>query len=70
MNELLSDLALKAQGYQQLHESGQLSDADFKELINDLQIEQTIQNSAAEDEQTQMYHQILMGALAIAEALG
>ena len=65
----IADLALKAQGYQQLHERGELSDEDFKELINDLNIEQSIQETAAEDEQTQMYHQILMGALMIAEAL-
>jgi hypothetical protein len=65
----LADLALKAQGYQQLHESGELSDEDFKELVNDLNIEQSIEKTAAEDEQTQLYHQILMGALMIAEAL-
>ena len=65
----IADLALKAQGYQQLHESGELSDEDFKELVNDLNIEQSIEETAAEDEQTQLYHQILMGALMIAEAL-
>ena len=65
----LADLAIQAQGYQELHEKGELSDEDFKELVNDLQIEQTIADTAAEDEQTQMYHQILMGVLTIAEAL-
>lgn len=66
----IADLAIQAQGYQQLHAKGELSDEDFKELVGDLNIEQSIQESVAEDEQIQLYHQILMGVLMAAEALG
>jgi hypothetical protein len=65
----LYDLATQAQNYQKLHEEGQLSDADFVELINDLNIVGNINANADVEDQDQEYHAILMDALSLAQAL-
>lgn len=65
----LVDLAIQAQGYQKLYESGQLSAADYKELIHDMNIFEQIDATANQLETDVQYHTILMGALRLAEAL-
>ena len=65
----IQDLAIQAQGYQQLYNEGQLSAEDYKELINDMNIVERIDANADQLAQNDEYHAILMGALQLAEAL-
>jgi hypothetical protein len=65
----IQDLAIQAQGYQQLYNEGQLSAEDYKELINDMNIVARIDANADQLAQNDEYHAILMGALQLAEAL-
>jgi hypothetical protein len=65
----LQDLAIQAQGYQQLYNEGKLSAEDYKELVNDLNIVGQIDANADQLAQNDEYHAILMGALQLAEAL-
>jgi hypothetical protein len=63
----LQDVAFYAQQYRQQYETGQLSDNEYKELINDLNIMGHI-NAAADDlTQNQEAYQILMGAISLAQ---
>lgn len=65
----IQDLAIQAQGYQQLYETGQLTATEFKELVNDMNIVGQINADAEQLETNDEYHAILMGALQLAEAL-
>ena len=65
----LREMAMLANQYQQAYQAGQLSAADFKELINDLNIAQNIENSASELEEDVMYRQVLIGAFQLASAI-
>ena len=55
--------------YQQQHQAGLLSDAEFKELINDLNIMETIENSSMEMKLKQDYQELLAGAVNIVKNL-
>jgi hypothetical protein len=63
------DLALQVQAIQQQYAAGQLSPQDFKELINDMNLVNTINENAATFEMEQEARAIILGALQIASAI-
>ena len=65
----IQDLAIQAQGYQQLYNEGQLTADEYKELINDMNIVGRINADAEQLAVNDEYHAILMGAIQLAEAL-
>ena len=65
----IQDLAIQAQGYQQLYNEGQLTAEDYKELINDMNIVARIDANSDQLVENDEYHAILMGAIQLAEAL-
>jgi|APCry1669189534_1035231.scaffolds.fasta_scaffold44061_2 hypothetical protein len=66
----IQQLAALAQQYQEAYQSGQLSPQDYKELVENLNIAGNIEANAEELQQDQMCYQILMGAVALAQAAG
>ena len=66
---ILQDLAGQADTYRQQYQSGQISPSDYKELIGDLNIAQSIQGESLELQEDIAYYNILMTALQIAEAI-
>jgi hypothetical protein len=68
MSNLL-EVAQLAQSYQQQYELGQLSAADFKELINDLNVIGKMNENASALERNQDIYQILTAAIQLAESL-
>jgi polyhydroxyalkanoate synthesis regulator phasin len=65
----IQDLAIQAQGYQELYNQGKLTAEEYKELVNDMNIVGQINADSEQLEQNDQYHAILMGALQLAEAL-
>jgi hypothetical protein len=65
----IQDLAIQAQGYQQLYHEGQLTADEYKELINDMNIVARIDANADQLAQNDEYHAILMGAIQLAQVL-
>jgi hypothetical protein len=65
----IHSMAAQVQIYQQQHQAGLLSDAEFKELINDLNIMETIDNSTMEMKLKQDYQELLAGAVNIVKNL-
>jgi len=65
----IQDLAIQAQGYQQLYNEGQLTAEDYKELINDMNIVARIDANSDQLVENDEYHAILMGAIQLAQAL-
>lgn len=65
----LQELANLAQQYQFAYQNGQISGADYKEIINDLGVAQHIQQTADELSEDIMYRQILMVAFQVASAI-
>jgi len=65
----IQDLAIQAQGYQQLYKDGQITADEYKELVNDMNIVGRINANAEQLETNDEYHAILMAALQLAEAL-
>ena len=68
MSNLL-EVAQLAQSYQQQYELGQLSAADFKELINDLNVIGKMNENASALERNQDIYNILVAAVNLAGAL-
>jgi hypothetical protein len=68
MSQIL-EVAQLAQSYQQAYESGQLAPADYKQLIEDLNIAGHINAAADELDQNQEAYQILMGAIQLASMI-
>jgi len=68
MNDLLQ-VAQLAQSYQQQYELGQLSAADFKELINDLNVVGRINENAAALQRNQEIYNILVAAVELAGSI-
>lgn len=68
MNQL-QQLAEMAKNYKQKYQNGEISSDDYKELINDLNISQQIQDSASELQDDITYREILLGALKLAETI-
>ena len=65
----IQDLAIQAQGYQQLYNEGQLTVDEYKELINDMNIVARIDANSDQLVENDEYHAILMGAIQLAQAL-
>ena len=65
----LQQLAEMAKNYKQKYQNGEISSDDYKELINDLNISQQIQDSASELQDDITYREILLGALKLAETI-
>ena len=65
----LQDLASLANSYKQQYEAGQLSAADYKELIGDLGITEAIQNTASDLEEDIMAQQVLNACITLASAI-
>ena len=65
----LRDLASQAQSYQQSYENGSITAAEYKELIEDLNIAGHIEATTESLGEDIMYRQILMGALQVASAI-
>lgn len=65
----IHSMAAQVQIYQQQHQAGLLSDAEFKELINDLNIMETIESSSMEMKLKQDYQELLAGAVNIVKNL-
>jgi len=65
----LQQLAEMAKNYKQKYQNGEISSDDYKELINDLNVSQQIQDSASELQDDITYREILLGALKLAETI-
>lgn len=68
MSNLL-EVAQLAQSYQQQYELGQLSAADFKELINDLNVVGKMNENADALQRNQDVYNILVAAVNLAGAI-
>jgi hypothetical protein len=62
-------MAAQVQVYQQQHQAGLITDAEFKELINDLNIMETIESSSMEMKLKQDYQELLAGAVNVVKNL-
>jgi hypothetical protein len=65
----LFEAAQLAQSYTQAYQTGQLLPADYKQLIEDLNIAGQINANADQLDQNQEAYQILMGAIQIASMI-
>ena len=69
MNEQLQQLATLAQQYQQALQSGQISPADYKELVGNLNLAEQVNQQADDLAEDIMARQVIMGALQVASAI-
>jgi hypothetical protein len=65
----IRDIAIQAQEYQNQYNAGQLSAADFKELVEDLNIQGQIDANADEYQMDQEAREVLMGVIQIVSAI-
>jgi len=65
----LQDITALAQDYQAQYNAGSLSAAEFKELVEDLQLVKHIEQTAAELATDEEARAVLMGIVQIAGAL-
>ena len=65
----IRDLAIQAQEYQNQYNAGNLSAADFKELVEDLNIAGNIDANAEDFQQDQEGREVLMGVIQIVSAI-
>ena len=63
------ELAIKAQDLKQMFESGNLSREEFKELINDMIVVETINNDALHLEENLTTRKIIVGVIDFASLL-
>jgi polyhydroxyalkanoate synthesis regulator phasin len=63
------ELAIKAQDLKQMFESGDLSKEEFKELVDDLIVTQTINNAALQLDENIATRQIIVGIIDFASML-
>jgi polyhydroxyalkanoate synthesis regulator phasin len=63
------ELAVKAQDLKQMFESGNLSREEFKELVNDMIVVETINNDALELEENLTTRKIIVGVIDFASLL-
>ena len=63
------ELAIKAQELQNMFNSGQFSESEFKELVNDLIVQESINNAAMELEENITYRNIIVGVINVASAI-
>ena len=69
MNQMLQQLAELAHTYQQQYSAGQLTANEYKELINDLNLSNQINQTAEDLNEDLVARQIILGALQLASAL-
>ena len=69
MNDFLQQLAGLAQQYQQAYQAGQISGDEYKELINNMNLSEQVNQQASDLEQDIFARQVIMGALQLASAL-
>jgi hypothetical protein len=62
-------LAEQVQQIQQAYQSGQISPAEYKELINNMNLIQTIDSNASTFKQEQEARAIILGAIQLASAI-
>jgi hypothetical protein len=62
-------LAEQVQQIQQAYQSGQISPAEYKELINNMNLVETINSNAATFEQEKEARAIILGAIQLAGAI-
>jgi hypothetical protein len=65
----IRDIAMQAQEYQNQYNAGQLSAADFKELVEDLNIQSNIDANADEFEMDQEAREVLLNVVQIVSAI-
>lgn len=65
----IRDIAIQAQEYQNQYNAGQLSAADFKELVEDLNIQSNIDANADEFEMDQEARAVLLNVVQIVSAI-
>jgi polyhydroxyalkanoate synthesis regulator phasin len=63
------ELAIKAQDLKQMFESGDLSKEEFKELIDDMIVSETINNAALQLEENIATREIIVGVIDFASML-
>ena len=63
------ELAIKAQDLKQMFESGDLSKEEFKELVDDLIVTQTINNAALQLEENIATREIIVAVIDFASML-
>lgn len=63
------ELAIKAQDLKKMFEDGQLSKEEFKELVDNLIVTQTINNAALELDENIATRQIVVGVIEFASLL-
>ena len=63
------ELAVKAQNLKQMFESGNLSREEFKELVNDMIVVETINNDALQLEENIATREIIVGVIDFASML-
>ena len=63
------ELAVKAQDLKQMFESGNLTREEFKELINDIIVVETINNDALQLEENLTTRKIIVGVIDFASLL-
>ena len=63
------ELAVKAQDLKQMFESGNLSREEFKELVNDMIVVETINNDALHLEENLTTRKIIVGVIDFASLL-
>lgn len=63
------ELAIKAQELQNMYNSGQFTESEFKELVNDLIVQESINNAAMELEENITYRNIIVGVINVASAI-
>jgi polyhydroxyalkanoate synthesis regulator phasin len=63
------ELAIRAQDLKQMFESGDLSKEEFKELVDDLIVTQTINNAALQLDENIATRQIIVGIIDFASVL-
>jgi hypothetical protein len=65
----IRDIAIQAQEYQNQYNAGQLSASDFKELVEDLNIQGNIDANADEFQLDQEAREVLMGVIQVVSAI-
>ena len=63
------ELAIKAQDLKQMFESGNLTREEFKELVNDMIVVETINNDALQLEENLTTREIIVGVINFASVL-
>jgi len=66
----LQELAQQADTYKQQYDAGQLSADEFKELVDDIQIQQSVAQLVDDQQQNETDYAILQAVITTASLLG